>query len=817
MKRKIISVLLAFALMPLSAAWVQAQNIDDALIFEMDLSEYNDTDGVIKNAVTGLSDGIQIKGAANGTRPRLGSMESMTGETKYLSFSMLRGKSTFYHFGSVDLSKELCAPLANQDEMSVEFWVNYLATDSGTTASSRIFNFGPEENPSDSNNSCEIYVDSGTGQYFTRYARKEMAPAQYLEQRINASRYMNTWTHYVMTRKWNEAANEYTGEIFINGESQGQVSGGIKIDETDFCMQIGNLGGDSVLNGELGSFKIYNTALSAEDCAERYSESKIDFMSAGDTMNVIAPSEGKTLDTSPGEIEIIFDNYVDLGTIDNITFKNADTGEIPAGVNVYADEEITDTVYLKYGKLESDSEYILDIPDTVYSINQISCTAKQFKYRTEGIYIFYEDFEDYEVGGKPDGDKMLYTSSEVEGSLKDVTIKQAQGASAAKTKKYVSLVTNAEDGSSSNSMASVVFDEPITYDFVLEVGIRGQNGTAAARSVRMTGSAGDYVNVADLQNGTDMGTRQQPGGDMDKMDALFKDFRTSAKDEFGFIRMKFIFQKDTDGKYIVTGTCLDDENVDFRMPLIYTDCTKIMAAQQYNEPNADLCVDLSYVKIYKYTRPEIVGDNTGTLTQDSESINLTFSEDLDPSTVNSDCIQMVNANTGKTVLTKVLGYDEANRQITVKLGEYLDYGETYDLLITNIATTVGAPVREGEKLSFMFRDYDIKALDITVKNQDGAEITDLSGITSVTVEAKVKNTLSGSADVKVFAVWYDKDNIFKSSASQTVSIGAGSEQDISVNIQDIIPEEGDYLEVYVWEKTQMGYNAVMKQPFVISY
>lgn len=817
MKKKIISMLLALALLPCSGIWAMAAEEDEGLVFEMDLTEYSNTDGVVKNAVTGLSDGIEIKGAANGARPRLEAISSMQGETPYLAFSALRGRNTFYHYGSVDLSKELCAPLQNQQAMSVEFWVNYLATESGATASSRIFNFGPETGATDSNNSYEIYVYDTQNQYFVRYARAGMNPSQYLEQRINVGSNMNRWTHYVLTREWDEESQAYTGTVYVNGVSQGEVTGGIKIDETDFRVQIGNMAGEDVLNGGLATFKLYHTALTPERVAEKYNESRLGFMELAETMHIISPTEGTTLDTAPGEIEIRFDNYVDLDTIDGITFRKADGTEITGGIRVYAEEDITMSVFVKYGKLDSDAVYILDIPDTVCSLNGISCGGKQLEYRTEGFYIFYEDFEDYEVGDKPDGTKLLYTSSDAEGSLEDVVVKEASGNTPERKKKYISMVTNADENLNSNSTAAVVFDTPITYDFVVEVGVRGQNGTAAARNTRFYGSAGEFSIVGNFQNGVDLRSDTSMGEDKDKHDALYKEYSTSATDEFGFIRMKYVFQKDTDGKYVVTGTCLDDPNVDYRMPLIHTDCTQFMAIQQYNAPNTDMCVDLSYVKVYRYSVPEIVSDNTAELDQDSEEISLVFSEDIDPATVTESCARLVNTKTGETVLTKVTGYDEAARQMRVKLGEYLDWGVTYDLFITDIRTTSDVPIREGEKLTFTFRDYDLTVTDLSVQNENGVEISSLNGAGSVTVSADIRNSGTADKNAKVFAVLYDKDHVYQASAVTIEPVRNGAAATISAVLPDITPEEGDYLEVYVWEKTDGGQIVVLQDSFIINF
>lgn len=817
MRRKIISILLALALTPLTGVWALAAEDNEGLVFDMDLTEYNETDGIVKNAVTNSADGIEIKGAKNGKRPKLGTVDSMLGPTKYLAFSALRGKTVFYKYGSVDLSKEICQPLQNQPAMSVEFWVNYLATENGTTESGRIFNFGPESGATDSNNSYEVYAYDGLSQYFVRYARKDMNPSQYLEQRINVGQNLNTWTHYVLTREWDEDAQVYIGKAYINGVPQGEVSGGIRIDETDFRVQIGNMAGGDILNGNLAAFKLYRTALTPHAVAEKYEASRLSFMALGETMNIISPTQGKTLDTAPGEIKIEFDNFVDQDTIRNITFRKKDGTEITGGIRVYADEEISKTVYVKYGKLEADSQYVLEIPDTVCSLNGISCGGRQLEYRTEGFYIFYEDFENYEVGGKPDGDKLLYTSSDAEGSVEDAIIKEATGKTPERKKKYVSMITNAPENKNSNSTATVVFDTPITYDFVVEVGVRGQNGTAAARNTRFYGTAGQFSIIGNFQNGVDLRSDTSMGEDKDKHDALYKEYNTAAKDEFGFIRMKYVFQKDTDGKYIVTGTCLDDENVNYRMPIIHSDCTQFMAIQQYNAPNTEMCVDLSYVKVYKYSVPEIVSDNTKTLTQDSDEISMVFSEDIDPATVSAGCAKLINTKTGETVLTKVMGYDEAERKLSVKLGEYLDYGVTYDLFITGIRTTSGVPVREGEKRTFTFRDYDLTVSNITIQNQDNTAITSLNGAESVTAAVNIRNTASKTKNAKVFAVLYNKNHVYQASAMEITSVSAGNTALVSARISSIAPKPGDYLEVYVWDKTDNGQNVVMQDSFVINY
>ena len=226
-----------------------------------------------------------------------------------------------------------------------------------------------------------------------------------------------------------------------------------------------------------------------------------------------------------------------------------------------------------------------------------------------------------------------------------------------------------------------------------------------------------------------------------------------------------------------------------------------------------MCVDLSYVKVYKYSVPEIVSNNTKTLTQESDEISMFFSEDIDPATVSAGCAKLVNTKTGETVLTKVTGYDEAERQLNVKLGEYLDYGVTYDLFITGLCTTSGVPVRDGEKLTFTFREYDLTVSNI----QDNMAITSLNGAEAVTAAVNIRNTASKTKSAKVFAVLYNKNHVYQASAMEIASVSAGNTALVSAQISSIAPKPGDYLEVYVWDKTDNGQHVVMQDPFVINY
>ncbi len=106
------------------------------------------------------------------------------------------------------------------------------------------------------------------------------------------------------------------------------------------------------------------------------------------TIVSVSPSpleEGFTV--KPSEFKITFESNVDAQTLSGITFKKSNGGDIIGGAYAEIDSTNPKVVKVKYGALESETSYTLDVCGTEYEYTPVE-------------YMYYEDFSVYTVGAQ---------------------------------------------------------------------------------------------------------------------------------------------------------------------------------------------------------------------------------------------------------------------------------------------------------------------------------------------------------------------------------------------------------------------------------
>lgn len=251
---------------------------DEKLVFDMDLTNYTDENPVVTSKDCG-NNVITVQGT-------LASGELVTGQ-KYLTFDNAAGENNKAGIKVIDNT------LMNQEAMTVETWVrgtNFGAKD-GMGETSRIFE-GPRmlaRGYDLSGNTALWYEPNGDN-------------ASFRIQRTNMSAYDDKWTHLAFTKSYDEAEGTWTGTLYINGSKytskEYEAAFG---DEKSNVLMIGNSKDLTCgFEGDIATFKVYNTELTAEQIKAKFNESDdvINTLVKVDEFTTISTEVKATVDSS---------------------------------------------------------------------------------------------------------------------------------------------------------------------------------------------------------------------------------------------------------------------------------------------------------------------------------------------------------------------------------------------------------------------------------------------------------------------------------------------------------------------------------------
>ncbi|MBR6729369.1 MAG: hypothetical protein IKL80_04325, partial [Clostridia bacterium] len=328
-------------------------------------------DGSVTNKTEGQSTRFSYTAGA----PSAGSfMNEAGGTTDYLQFG---GNETYLEVYDADMN--------GQTATTVSFWI-------------RIENTGAKYRPivlygTDADN----YTNVSTG---NEYLIPDYNPLMFVlrgsafsDAYQGGTTWGNVWSHMVLTRVYDEATGKWTVTWYRNGSKlQSRTVSGALPDESNYVYVFGG-----ERTAKYSGIKLYNDEMSASTL---YNNEKALYEALPDSMELVSVEPVSGLSQSGGEITITFNNYVDEDAISDITLTNGDGTPINGRYLVYMPEKRSKVVKLRYGELEEEGTYLLEIPASVASINGYMLgETEPIEYACISNVIFHEDFEALEEGG----------------------------------------------------------------------------------------------------------------------------------------------------------------------------------------------------------------------------------------------------------------------------------------------------------------------------------------------------------------------------------------------------------------------------------
>ena len=819
--KKALSLLLCAAMLAglMGLPAMAAPAGEDGLVFEMDLSEYTNETPIVKNAVTGSAEGITLRNPDGNEMAQaipMAALDSLNGETKYLDFSTV-ANDAFTNYGYINVGAEAAAPMMNQDAMTIEFWTNKYAKTNGrfdgAGAGGRLFTIGVENDPYQVES--EIYLmDDGNARadFWNRFASREGGLGQFCTAPYDVKNNVNTWSHWVLEREWDAQNNTWSFKTYINGQlakaynlndctanEDGTVmTGGVKFDETGFGLTIGGMGvtwgSKNVYGGAISSFKVYNKVLDEAAIQQKYEDSTGSFVKLADTMNLVSPSADFDVMPFGGEIDITFDNYIDPATIDGNIMLLDSTGA-PVVCNISLSEKYSKTAVLKYGSLREGEQYQLVISSGLTSMNGIAAPDKSFTLTVGTNTLAELDLTNATVGEPFDmtGSPFVFMSSGELNNTNDIVVKERNGV------KYLEIKSSA--GNEQDSYIKYQFGGSTTMDFTMEVKLKTSMSTGVrARGLRVWGEGftNGYDHIINFPNTTSFSGNG---------------FSTSSADAAGFSHLKFVFVMNPDtGKYQVQVTSDTDNNVNASFE--YATNVSEIAILQYASAAMDSTIEVAQYKIYRNPTPEVLHTNFSELNEDNGMLEITFSDDMDPAGFGPSSIKLINNETGERVLTECYGYDANTRMATVDVYEYLDYGQDYRLEFSGIKTLTGFSVKPDTNL-YTYKNSDLHIASNAFLNENGEEITTLTGASAVTAQVALENSTEFDKTAKVFAVVTGQDGAIKTAVMDEFMVTPYGAT-VELPITNYAPQAGDTLKLYVWDVVDAEQRAIMRAPIEIT-
>ncbi len=809
MPRKIISLFISLMLLftCLVPVNIVAATADESLVFEMDLSNAT-SDSISSGVVNGVSGGnsaISVIGT-----PVLGQINN----NKYLSFS---GRAAV---------KVEDSDFINQNEMTFEAWIKGSSFGSADTAGDyrmAIMTTGSSE----SSYRYDIY-GSGNSIFYRPGGPKATSSANAPDTRYISkfTDYDEKWSHFVLTRKWTpaqgaaEGTGRWSGEIYVNGVKitpnyTNDNNDQLRCDETNLYAVIGNNAYyTKPFKGDIATFKIYTSILDATTIAAKYNAEKNDYITYADTLQLLDISaNGNTISNAAGEITLSFNNYLDTSTLENgISFVNADGSEIKGGAYVSPKDSFTNEVVVRYGALELNGEYCLNITPELKSVNNKPFSGEEIHtFTAVKEYIFYEDFKgaEYIVGENPPSDGSIeYTSSNITNDSTNITVCGDD------TFRYISMKGGGEK--EKNSRIKVVFDTPITENvFATDVKLRPSSSDGAAnnntpRNVMTIAGPSASVQLANMRYGF-VEANSAPGNNA----TVVGDINFEVTDDRGFYDLNTVFEKNSDGNYVVT---LKNTNAPLEGKAVYTtknisDIKSIEISHLYPldvSQATSVSADVACIAIYKMTAPGILYTNFEELSRDDDILKIVFNDDLEESAIDASVFSLI-APDGNAVYTEYMGYDADTRTATLKLNDYLDSSSEYILSIEDISSKSGL-VMSGREYSYITKADVVETKSVKALNEEGTEITSLDNISEFKGSVSVSNNGESGKVCVVALVLYDANGriikLIKNTEDGTVN--SGGEKTISAVADSSELTGVDKIKMLAWIENQNGAVTLIK-------
>ena len=798
-----------FTLVPVSAA-------EPELVFDLDFSNYDGTAASLANRA-GTETTFEFI-----TAPTLQKMDSMLGETQYLTFAdyPVSGSSTGVNTG-IQVKDE---SLINLDAMSMEAWVYFGRFREGASSDELSSLVTITDGSGDGGRALETMIVAGSRNY--DLALRPGGGIFNDNYRSNISNYAEQWTHVVFTRQWDAAQSQWVFNTYFDGQKLNEFSGaeaGNKIDESGKFLHIGGGpgAGQRGFYGSIASFQVYNGILDEAQILEDYQSQREGFIQLADTMQVTNCSvqDNATVSNTAGQISLTFNNYANYEDyLNNITLTYADGSPIQGGAYAIADSSVSNKVAVKYGKLAPNAEYLLTVPSTLVSINGKACDFYEIHFTTNDGTIIDEEFDgpEWEVG-KP-APAINGFRSEMEGKG-DISVKEIEGSEdGTPTEKYVSV-----NSGELNKNSKFFYDLPSEFtdgQLIIEAKLRPSGGANNSnRDALAIYGDGTFKTVTLTQAKITYDTNGNGYGD-----TMSVAFPENDKDANGFYYVRVVLKKTADegivGEiYNIFPGKEDNTRYNLSKPkggaMSYVDT--IMLAHSYPTDAGHFTdfSDVGSLKIYMASAPSILYTDTLQFNPTQKEVKVVFDDDMNAQTITDNAISLTDAVTGEAIAHTV-GYDEATRTATLYLEEYLQYGTEYTIGLSESVMSSGGMAAQSTTTNFTTANYEATA-QASFTNQNGDEITSLKDATSVTANIEVSNAAATDKTVMAIVGLYDQDNRITKITTATNTIPASDTATLSALLENVAPKEGDKVIVYVWDTTQAAYKTITFNPIQLNY
>ena len=725
------------------------EEYQENMFFEMDLSDYTAENAIVKNTVTKNTTGIGVyKDEASQTYyPELNTITSATGTKKYITIATEDAEGNITEKGFINLYKELATPAAQAEDLTIETWVRYEASEANSGKYKKLFSLSKNLYslcPNDNN--TWFMVDTGAdGSKFRMCTYNPSSSDSQLTRKNYTGLTKDKWTHLVITKSWDEANSAYNIKIFRDGEELTKFSSaGAFPDVTgEENLQIGTVGnskGKSFI-GSIGDFKMYSTALSLTSAKEKYEASKDDYVELSEDFSVKSPEFGDEINPNAQELTVEFTNYFTAEEAKRaISFKK-EVGDgvyedINGGYTIEAGE-FSNTAKIRFGKLEPDAPYAILFDNMVAGNGAELDTDCVMVYTNYGEYYINTDFTALENGTNPTSEAtgLTFKSSGIQDSTADIYVRETAGGT-----KYLEM--NSTAASRADTTVAYKFKSAISTPVMFEVGVKGNTTTNPdarfQRGIRVDGSGKGFgaLNSA----GTEFNMTNSQG--------LQITDKTIVTDADGFFNMKYIlFPSEAGLTYYVYSE--DDPDFYAKASMDVHKTIGSLNVQQYLSSAGDPEMHVSHIKVSDYVPTEIIKETTYA----DKKVSYTFNYDIDEDTLNN--VAVTDAN-GETVPAAV-SYSQALRQVTLTFEKEIYINKLYTVSFEGVKDAAGIYIPVTTDIKFGSELIGLGS-DIVFSCTEGdmVSINDMSASgDTIYANFNIVNMASVDNDISVMMALYD--------------------------------------------------------------
>ena len=382
---------------------------------EFAVSYLTSDSGSTYNGETAQTDGLvfELGKDANGNFINTldNSAVEMTGNVKESAFITLGGMKTAYSFDNESYLSADVSAIKNAPEQTFMVWAKPKEFEGASQHYDSFLSYS--DSTGSVNPSTDMLFEIGSTWYGlgTQMGYSDSSYSQYIGNN-NGLKYIwqnsvPDWRCYIVTKKWNGDNSTWLYKTYIMNlrtktlqpeynVSLAEETAGFRGDESNMKLYIGtSVYGDTFKNfeGQIGSVKVYNRALSEKEVNTLASGERQDYIevldnSASLKVESVLPSNTYSVAAGETTFKVNFNNSVNPSTISGIKLlkKNSDgtTTDVNASVASVNTEYKTFSVT---ATVEEGSEYILSVDSTVTSIGGVSAEpfAAVYTVRSQGI------------------------------------------------------------------------------------------------------------------------------------------------------------------------------------------------------------------------------------------------------------------------------------------------------------------------------------------------------------------------------------------------------------------------------------------------